>query len=454
MNPSELIAPIPLLAPSDVPSAGSERAGLHSVIKRVCEKNQLTVNDVFASLILPQSGKPPDRLTKMNYQVHLINRGCLISHRLISQLHKLVNIPDLAAYTLQEFTELRGIGSIAVSRDRKWCPECFDSDLSAASGSYDRLLWCLDDVQICPIHKVQLSKICPSCGSGPFRVLTGRDISGHCPKCFCWLGGRSVILEESRDENTQFLFWQTRTYADILDHPLPSRLDAGQGINDSLRTLIKEHFDENYAALARAIERNKSVLCTWLKGNSLPSWRALIEISYVFQIPLPELLQGQYDGISISTIRRLPLTSITRLIHPRKLPQRKNVTDIRAFLKKVEVGELSSLDTLGKIAERLNIDARELRRILPVEAARLSTILANRRTHSRKRKLEGRERSLREEVPRAVLKILNTGMQPTRRAVHRTLSEVGISIMRREGPLIKEIVQNAINDLEKNSGIK
>ena len=421
------------------------------MFKRVCEKNQLTVNDVFSNLILPQAGMPQSRLTKMNYQVHLINRGCAISNRLISRIHELVSMPELSVFTLREFGELCGIGEIAISHKRKWCPACFDADLAAKHGPYDRLLWSIDDVQICPTHKVSLNTICPSCGVGPFYVLTGHDISGHCPKCFSWLGGRAVTLEESRDEHTQFLFWQARTYSALLESPLPSKLDVSENINGVLRALTSKHFNGSYAALARAVERNKSVLCTWLKGNGSPSWRALIEISYVFQLPLSELLLGQYDGVSISEIRRLPLASVARLTHPRKLPQRRSIEDLKSFLEKVEAGEISSLTSLVSVAERLNINPRELRRILPVECIQLSKVLADRRRHSRKRKQEDRERLLRDEIPNAILKVLSIGQHPTRRAIHKSLTEVGISVMRREGPLINEIVQHTLASVTTNA---
>jgi hypothetical protein len=444
-----------LLSPNIGPLAGAQREGLHSVLKHICEKNQLTVNDVFSNLILPQCGTPPNRVTKMGSHVHLINRGCAITKRLISRIHELVFVPDLSVFTLREFVELRGIGEIAIAHDRKWCPECFDSDLATKVGPYDRLLWCIDDVQICPSHKVRLRNICPSCGGGPFRVLVGHDISGHCPKCLSWLGGRSVILEENRDEHTQFLFWLARTYANLLETPLPSQLDVSQGINEVLRALAEKHFEGNYAALARAVDRNKSVLCTWLKGKGSPSWRALTEISYVFQLPLPELLLGQYDGVSISTIRKLPLASITRLTHPRKLPQRRNTEDIKSFLAGVEIGKISNLTTLNSVAKRLNINPRELRRIAPIESAELSKVLADRRKLSRSRKQEDRERLFRDEIPKAVSKLLNNGLQPTRRALHKLLTEVGISVMRREGSLVKEIVQQTLehgNYVESISG--
>lgn len=437
----EFGAPTVLLSPKVGSLVGAGREGLHSLIKRICEKNQLTVNDVYSNLILPQFGTPPDRLTKMNADVHLIDRGCSTTNRLISRIHKLVTMPDLSGFTLREFIELSGIGAIAIAHDRKWCSDCFDSDLTGELGPYDRLLWSINDVQICPTHKVHLKNICPSCGGGPYRVLTGRDISGHCPECFGWLGGISNILEEKRDEHSQFLFWVAKSFADLLESPLPAQLNVGSGVNEVLRALAEKHFDGKYAPLAKAVERNKSVFCTWLKGNGSPSWRVLSEISFAFQIPLSELLQGQFDGVSFSSIRPLPLAAITRLTHPRKLPERRDIGTVRLFLANVEKGTIPNLITLRSVAKRLNIDVRELRRIAPIETSQLSNVLASRRKLSRKRKQEGRDRLLTEEIPIVVSKMLDDGLIPTRRALHKNLTEIGISIKRNEASQVNEIVK-------------
>ena len=454
MTPIELLSPTVLLSPKIGSLFGAGREGLHSIFRRICEKNQLTVNDVYSNLILPQYGTPPERFTKMNADVHLINRGCSTTSRLISRIHQLVNMPDLSVFTLSEFIDLRGIGAIEIAHDRKWCSECFDSDLATEIGPYDRLLWSFDAVQICPTHKVHLKNICPSCGGGPYRVLTGRDISGHCPECYGWLGGISKIIEESRDEHSQFIFWKAKSFEDLLESPIQTKLDVGRGINDVLRAIAVKHFNGKYAPLAEAVERNKSVLCTWLKGNGSPSWRTLTEISYVFQIPLSELLQGQLDGVSISTIRPLPLAAITRLANPRKLPERRNIETVKLFLDNVAKGIIPNLNTLKSVANRINISVRELRRIAPVETLQLSKVLASRRKLSLIRKQEARDRLLREEIPVVVSKMLDDGLIPTRRALFKCLTEIGISIRRSESPQVNEIVKQFIElrNLKVNSG--
>jgi len=419
---------------------GSEREGLHSLFKRTCEKNQLTVNDVFSNLLLPKFGTHPASPTKMNADVHLLNRGGVTSNRLITCIHEFVTLPDLSGFTLRELTELQGIGALSVAHDRKWCNACFAADLTSELGPYDRLLWSIDDVKICPIHSVHLKNICPICGGGPFRILLGRDISGHCPECFSWLGGFPTTLEVNRDEHTQFLFWMAKSFADLLDSPLPSQFDVGRCVIEVLRALANNHYNGKYAPLAKAVERNQSVICTWLKGSSSPSWRSLLEISYVFQLPLSEILLGQFDGISISEIHALPLAAVPRLTHPKKLPESRDAEKIKTFLESTTNGEIPNLTTLQSVADRLNINVRDLRRIAPAESLRLSQVLAKRRKLLQERKRNDRQRMLQDEIPSLVSKMLDEGSVITQRELYLNLTKIGISVRRDEDPFVKKIV--------------
>lgn len=442
-----------LLAPSLGPLTGSNREGLHSIFRRTCEKNQLTVNDVLSGLVLPSLGQKQDHLTRMSTAVNLINRGCAISARIAAVLQELTGLSDLSTATLQELVSLQGVGTLATSKYRKWCPNCWAYDIDTESGPYDRLLWSIDAVQACPFHHVRLGSICQHCGAGPFGVLTGRDLSGRCPKCLGWLGGSAIALDEGRDEHSRFLLWTAQSFADLLADPLQNEFNASQGITDVLDALVRQHFNGVYARLARSIERNRSVVGTWLTGRGFPSWQALCEVSFTFQVPLSDLLTGQTDSVAISTARRLPLAAAERLSCPRKLPVRRNISDLRSFLLRVERNEFPSLVTVRAVANRLGIHERELSRLLSEDVARLSRILSGRRELIRTRNREARERALREEVPVIVDSLLKDGAKATRRAVDRRLALAGLPVRRREAPLIRQLTQLAKASSVRVSGV-
>ena len=443
-----------LLAPSDVPFTGSDREGLHSVLKRIGEKNQLTVNAVLSGIVLPSLKTRQDRLTKMVSPVHLINRGCLVSDKLVAQLQELTGMSGLSKLTLQELVGLQGIGALAITRYRKWCPVCFDGDVETEVGPYDRLIWSIGDVHACPVHHARLQSICQSCGAGPFTALMGCDLSGRCPKCRGWFGGRAIILNQNRDEHSRYLLWTAQSYADLLESPLPEKSDVSQGVKKLIIALSKRHFDGATSRLAQAVERNKSVISTWLTGHGSPSWRALCEISFTFQIPLSDLLNGLTDGVALSTARHLPLAVADRLNRPRKVPERRNIQEIRSFIARVERGELPHIVTLKGLAERLNTTDRELRRLMPEDISRLSQVLAHRRVTKREKMKSARERAIRDEIPVIVSNLLNEGTGATRRAIDKKLSIVGLAVRRGEARLISQLVQTAIKDnvMVKDSG--
>lgn len=200
-----------------------------------------------------------------------------------------------------------------------------------------------------------------------------------------------------------------------------------------------------YARLASALERNRSVVATWLAGRASPSWQALCEISFAFQLPLLELLQGQIDCVEFSKVQRLPLASLDRLTHPRKLPERRDVAQIHKLLARVERGELPNVLTLADIGARLGIHPRDLSRLAKDDVARLSPILAKRRATLSEQKKKSRERSMREEVPKIVARMLEQGQRATRRAVDRELGSTGLAVRRQEAAFVRDLVHHAIN---------
>lgn len=448
--------PRPLLAPPPGPTVGAAREGLNSAFRRLCEKNQLSVGDVFSQLILAPQGAPTAQLTKMSRAVYLVNRGGSQSRKLIAGIKALTTMGGVENLTLQELVELKGVGTLAVSPYRKWCGACFDNDLETELGPYDRLAWTIDDVDACHVHRAKLRSTCQTCGAGPFPPLTGREISGRCPKCLSWLGGAAIPLDDYQDEYSQYLIWVARSFADLLESPVDHEIEIAQGFRTALITLSARHFGGVFAHLATAIKRNRSVVSTWLGGSSAPSWQALCELSFVFQVPLRDLLTGETDGIAISSVRPLPFAASERLTQPRKLPQRRSVEDVREFLLRVLRGELPSVLTIREAAARIGVHARELARVAPDETAQLSSVLAARRLTMRERRQASREQTLREEVGAAVSRLLKGAGRVSRRAVDAELACHGILVRRGEAPLVRSLVQTSLIDLQscKPSGNK
>jgi transcriptional regulator with XRE-family HTH domain/Zn finger protein HypA/HybF involved in hydrogenase expression len=433
-----------LIAPSLGPTIGAQREGLHSLFRRVGEKNQLSVNDLLSAIAIPRQGISLEKLEKVTSYTHLINRGAGIADKFIARIEALTTVRSSRAGTLSEVNELRGVGLLTMSRYRKWCTQCIEEDLGSKTGPYERLLWSVDYVKACPVHQVQLQDICPACGADKITILTGRDISGRCPKCVAWLGGKSVLLDENRDEYSRYLLWTAKSFSDLFDSPLPSGADLQPGIIKLLTHLSERYFNKVHARLAEAIERNKSVLGTWLAGDASPSWQALCEISFTFHIPLPDLLCGHTDKINAPTFRRLPLMINPRLTQPRRSPTRRNLDEVRCFLVKVEEGGLPHLNTMTAVATQFGVDAKELSRLLPEDAARLSMVLKARRAAMREKLRAQRRELILQEIPLAISRLAIAGTYPVRSALLKELGFKDITLSRPEMLLAMELIRNTI----------
>lgn len=456
MNIATTPPPKALLVPYGGPSTGAYRQSLTSQFRRLCEKNQLTVASALSQFILTSQDALHEGPYRLGDGSHLLNRGGRGSQKLIAHMEALSTLSGLQNLTLHELVEIDGVGDLCLSPFRKWCGSCYDDDLDTELGPYDRLLWAIDQVQVCPIHKMLLRKTCSACGYGPIPLLTGRDISGRCPKCLEWLGGSATPLESSSDSHSNYLLWVSRSFAHLLELPLEEDIDVASGIRSILTKLAEYHFAGIVAHLAAEIRRNRSVVTTWLKGNASPSWQALCEISFAFQIPLRDLLRGDTDCVTFSSIRTLPLAILKRLTHPRKLPQKRDVPEIRKFLDRVARGELKNVLTIREIEVRLRINRKWLAKHLPEETCGLSATLEERRKQHLDQKRSTRRHALQEGVRAAVARLRSQGKSVSRRSVDRELALHGILIGRRESPEVLGFVReaNLEYDASKLSGNK
>lgn len=262
-------------------------------------------------------------------------------------------------------------------------------------------------------------------------VLMGLDLSGFCPYCRSFLGLRPSRLDPA-DDYSSYLLWVARSFADLLDSPLPADHDVTVPIQTLIRMLSNRHFNGAYAHLAAAIGRNKSVVGTWLAGSSAPGWLAICTVSFVFHLPLRDLLLGDSTAVEFSVLRPLPLGVREGWSSPRKRPERRDLDQFRTFMSQVESGQHLLILTMVAVAKRLNIDSSDLRRRLPDECAQLSAVLKERRRTAGEWKRSARERSLNDAVQQVGEDLARSNASSTRRGIELRLANLGFHIRYQE----------------------
>lgn len=429
-----------MLPPPPLSIVGSLRESLQSYVRRICSVNQIHIS-TFVSFVL-RAGIPgvTNSLSLSSGCAHLISSGSSVSESWISALQGMSENSDYWHLTTREFLSLKGIGPLYLAKYRRWCPMCFDHDI-AKSMPFDRLIWTIDSVRTCHLHKCRLFARCQRCGRSNMPWLTARDIPGHCPFCFAWLGGNVEPLQEERDEHSSYLLWTARAYADLLDEPADAGTDGGHGFRLTLERVREFHFQSNMSALASSLDRNKSIVCTWLSGGCAPSWNAVCDVSFAFHLPIRDVLAGSADCVQVSVPRRLPLAALRTKRRTASPVERSTLLAVFSALASGAHPRVRSLAQLARVA---NVSVREMRRLASAETKAVATLLADRRLAVKSLQDSNRKDALTSALKSIVETICTNGQNPTRRLIESRLWLAGYSIRRNEYRWIMSIRDRVI----------
>lgn len=167
---------------------------------------------------------------------------------------------DLARATL---LGLRALGLVRLegllTERKRWCPRCWDGDSKRGEPLYERKLWVLAVVDVCPEHGVVLLDRCPVCGR-PQPPVASDVAVGTCALCGWGLGAEAVEVLEARGGDAERRLWYARqaaalVHAGDLVGMLGVRSDALSAARvaalDALHAQVSQ--DEGSAALASLV---------------------------------------------------------------------------------------------------------------------------------------------------------------------------------------------------------
>lgn len=161
--------------------------------------------------------KPSNSITMES----LITAG-LHSDRYIGIIYKLTGrkLFDTTFYKMQSIITRP---KLEIIRNTRWCPECFKESRQVDSEPYIKLIWFLNDITHCSIHRTPLLDACTHCGEHQNSIARTLPLD-ICHACNGNLKDRSISVE-----------------ADML----PSWLNQGEDLINLIASLIshKENID-------------------------------------------------------------------------------------------------------------------------------------------------------------------------------------------------------------------
>lgn len=265
----------------------------------------------------------------------------------------------------------KGLGKVGLlKKNKSWCPECIaESRLSKVV--YEPLIWNLESVKTCKIHRHRLESECPFCGKR-LPLLCGTSRIGYCPHCGCWLGcgTRSKLVELSTEE----LNWQEyvlNCFGHLFE--LAPRQGVDLSVNKlklNLKCMLILIPPKDYKVLGF----NRKSISEWISGKYIPNYENLLRIGYLFRVPLIKLLLGDVTEPNYILDNKAPVEiSKQNLI---------NKNDLEKFI------EGSEKPSIKAVCWHFGCSDKTLKRSYPEISAKLISISENNKEEARNRKNE------------------------------------------------------------------
>lgn len=92
---------------------------------------------------------------------NMINKNCSITLDYVEALELLTGREDLRNLTMLNWEGI--FPSKLIGSYRKWCPSCFNQMIADSRNIYEPLIWYLEAIKKCDVHKIQLRDECTNC---------------------------------------------------------------------------------------------------------------------------------------------------------------------------------------------------------------------------------------------------------------------------------------------------
>ena len=225
----------------------------------------------------------------------------------VGVLEKATNRNDLYLTTL---LGVKGIISNhkLLKKSKAWCPLCYEDSKNQGEIVYDKLIWTIENVKFCGIHKTPLYIKCPHCMKKQ-KLLSAKSIPGFCSNCICWLGSGPKI-EKTRIHfecklNKASELWKVKNIRKILEIERKRTFvkkgsffhfkgDLDKFVN-SLNIIIENIADGNINDFAHKTGVWHLAIRRILNKEVLPSMNMILDICQPIDISPADLFTGNVD---------------------------------------------------------------------------------------------------------------------------------------------------------------
>jgi hypothetical protein len=124
-----------------------------------------------------------------------------MAKNLVEALQTLTLHDNLCLLTMLPWSQLLPHRHL-LNNDRTWCPACYQDWFCKRQPIYEPLLWSLEVIQVCPLHRQRLLQQCPHCHQKNYP-LAWHSRPGFCSKCQAWLGASPEAEPPNQKERSK-----------------------------------------------------------------------------------------------------------------------------------------------------------------------------------------------------------------------------------------------------------
>ncbi|WP_419393426.1 TniQ family protein [Cytobacillus praedii] len=347
---------------------------------------------------------------------------------LVNALGYLTKRKDLLQLTLKKWDRVLTNREL-LKKSLSWCPLCLKEFYMNYNFEYYPLLWFIKPVKSCLIHKTILIDTCQSC-KNKVPILHRESVNGLCPYCKSKLSlAIPTFIEKINLDKEIYIH-------DNIGKLISGSINTTETelvrniISDGLNNLARKYKDSHQKSLMKVLGIPKSTFYSWLRGESIPTIKTLLDICYSVGISLSDL-------ITIENIQ--PSLVIETSYKTNKLERRKlDYSLIENTLKTYFMLEVPM--SMAAIAQDIGISKRMLYKNLP----ELCKTLSKKHQESLNFKSNQRKMTIQGIIKLSVSELLEREIPPTQKNIEKHLC--ANSLLREN--FAKEYLNNLLNNLK------
>jgi hypothetical protein len=271
VNEELSVMPSPLFSLEPIGIGTAYMESLSSYLKRLAKMHHLRVAD-FVIFCAEQTNETVMMVNAPKlHRIDGLSRSGRDWSQLLADLTRHPDVPYLSMYYWHFLLNPYRL----LGQHHAWCPLCYAEFQQESKSCYTPLIWSLQGVSVCLVHRVKLIEVCPHCNRRS-TSLTNNAVSGFCPKCQSWLGDANYMGEFVPNEA------QSYQYAQIIGQLLalaPHVKDCKKNIVPEVIETLKRNKDIPYTDIQHELRVVTSSLSAMKAGVRSPSLNTLVSLA-------------------------------------------------------------------------------------------------------------------------------------------------------------------------------